>query len=78
MCIRDSHQFIDKFNGFKRVMNNFIKAGGVLMTETTGNKIIRNENNKVTGIEVISKGRSMTLATKAVSYTHLDVYKRQI
>lgn len=63
---RTYHQFIDKFNGFKRVMNNFIKAGGVLMTETTGNKIIRNENNKVTGIEVISKGRSMTLATKAV------------
>lgn len=63
---RTYHQFIDKFNGFRRVMDNFIKAGGVLMTETTGNKIIRNGNNEVTGLEIINKGKLITLATKAI------------
>lgn len=63
---RTYHQFIDKFNGFKRIMDNFIKAGGVLMTKTSGNKIIRNEDDEVVGIEVINKGKKSILSTKAV------------
>lgn len=63
---RTYHQFIDKFNGFKRVMDNFIKAGGTLMTESSANKIIRNEDNEITGIEVISKGKRLILSTKSV------------
>lgn len=30
---RTYHQFIDKFNGFKRVMNKFLESGGVLKGE---------------------------------------------
>lgn len=62
---RTYHQFIDKFNGFDRVMNNFKKAGGVLLTETTGNKIIQ-ENGRVTGVEVVQNNQTSILATKAV------------
>lgn len=62
---RTYHQFIDKFNGFKKFMDNFKAAGGTLLTETAGNKIIQ-ENGKVTGIEVIRNGKEEEIATKAV------------
>ncbi|WP_103660659.1 FAD-dependent oxidoreductase [Lactobacillus sp. HT06-2] len=62
---RTYHQFIDKFNGFKRIVNNFEKAGGVLMTQTTGKKIIQ-ENGKVTGLEVIKDGQQEVIPTKTV------------
>lgn len=62
---RTYHQFIDKFNGFKRVMDNFLKAGGTLLTETTGKEIIQ-KDGKVTGITVVSKSKEETLNTKAV------------
>lgn len=62
---RTYHQFIDKFNGFQRVVDSFIQAGGTLLTETAGNKIIQ-ENGKVTGIEVISKGEKKKILTKAI------------
>lgn len=59
------HQFVDKFNGFQKVVDNFIKAGGTLLTETTGNKIIQ-ENGEVVGIEVTIKDEKKVLATKAI------------
>ncbi|MBA1393509.1 FAD-dependent oxidoreductase, partial [Lactobacillus sp. XV13L] len=62
---RTYHQFVDKFNGFARIIDNFEKLGGVLLTETAGKKIIR-ENDQVTGMEVISKGETKILPTKAV------------
>lgn len=62
---RTYHQFIDKFNGFKRIMNNFIKAGGTLLTETTGKEIIQ-KNGKVAGVKVIYKGKEKILNTKTV------------
>lgn len=62
---RTYHQFIDKFNGFQRVMDNFIKAGGTLMTETSGKEIIQ-KDGKVVGIKVISKDKEEILNTKAV------------
>ncbi|XP_012349747.1 uncharacterized protein LOC105737101, partial [Apis florea] len=48
-----------------KVVDNFIKAGGTLLTETTGNKIIQ-ENGEVVGIEVTIKGEKKVLATKAI------------
>lgn len=62
---RTYHQFIDKFNGFQRVMDNFLKAGGTLMTETTGKKIIQ-KDGKVIGLKINHKGKEETLNTKAV------------
>ncbi len=62
---RTYHQFIDKFNGFQRIMDRFLEAGGTLMTETSGQKIVQ-EDGKVVGIEVVDKGKKRTLKTKAV------------
>ena len=62
---RTYHQFIDKFNGFKRIMDNFLKAGGTLLTETAGKEIVQ-KDGKVIGIKVTSKGKEEVLSTKAV------------
>lgn len=62
---RTYHQFIDKFNGFQRVMDNFINAGGTLLTETTGKEIIQ-KDEKVIGIKIISKDEEKVLNTNAV------------
>ncbi|MBP2058215.1 fumarate reductase flavoprotein subunit [Lactobacillus colini] len=62
---RTYHQFIDKFNGFQRVMDNFINAGGTLLTETSGKEIIT-EGNKVVGIKVITKDEEKVLTTNNV------------
>ncbi|WP_334333667.1 FAD-dependent oxidoreductase [Companilactobacillus sp. HBUAS59544] len=62
---RTYHQFIDKFNGFQRVMDNFKKAGGTLLTETTGEKIIQ-KDGRVTGIQINQQGKSSVIKTKAV------------
>lgn len=62
---RTYHQFIDKFNGFKRVMNKFLENGGVLMTETSAEKIVQ-EQGKVTAVKANRKGEEITLETKAV------------
>lgn len=62
---RTYHQFIDKFNGFKRVMNKFLESGGVLMTETSAEEIVQ-EHGKVTAVKANRKGEEITLETKAV------------
>lgn len=62
---RTYHQFIDKFNGFQRVMDNFLKAGGELFTETAGEAIVQ-EDGRVTGIKVVHGGVRETWSCKAV------------
>lgn len=62
---RTYHQFIDKFNGFKRIIDNFLKVGGTLLTETSGKEIIQN-NGQITGVKVSSRGKEKILNTKAI------------
>ncbi|MGT2908139.1 FAD-dependent oxidoreductase [Streptococcus dentiloxodontae] len=59
------HQYIDKFNGFKRLMDNFISHGGILLTETAGQEIIQ-ENGIVKGIKVLHDGRIEKITCKAI------------
>lgn len=56
---RTYHQFIDKFNGFKRVMNKFLESDGVLMTETSAEEIVQ-EQGKVTAVKANRKGEEIT------------------
>ena len=62
---RTYHQFIDKFNGFQRVVDNFLKAGGERYTETSGVEIVQ-EAGQVTGIKVVHEGVEETWACRAV------------
>ncbi|MCP9329045.1 FAD-dependent oxidoreductase [Liquorilactobacillus satsumensis] len=61
------HQYIDKFNGFARLLARFEALGGVLLTETTGKEIVTDDAGRVTGIQILEKqGRSRLINCRAV------------
>ncbi|WEV37648.1 FAD-dependent oxidoreductase [Lactobacillus sp. ESL0677] len=62
---RTYHQFIDKFNGFKRIIDNFIKSGGILMTNTSGQELIQ-QDGRIIGIKIVKNNKEEILNTKAV------------
>ncbi|KRM95352.1 fumarate reductase (flavoprotein) [Liquorilactobacillus aquaticus DSM 21051] len=60
------HQYIDKFNGFQKLMDNFIDRGGILLTETSGLGIITDNSGQISGVRILHEGRSSTINCKAV------------
>ena len=71
MCIRDRVDTIAKLTPDsvitvtgKVVENDYVKMGGVEMIPES--------------IEIESMADALPIVRKAVSYTHLDVYKRQV
>lgn len=59
------HQYIDKFNGFKRLMDHFLEKGGVLKTKTSAETLIF-EDNQVKGVVVDVDGKKETIQCQAV------------
>ena len=59
------HQYIDKFAGFDRLMNNFKDRGGRLLLQTAGVEIIRDQN-QVTGIKVIQNKKEFVIDCSVV------------
>ena len=67
MCIRD------------RFEAEALKAGAEFVYEMPAVQLVQDESGKVTGAICQNKSGEYVQynASKAVSYTHLDVYKRQ-
>lgn len=49
------HQYIDKFNGFQRLMDNFKAKGGQILTKTTV-KSLDYHDNQIKGLTIIQDG----------------------
>ncbi|MCD9218312.1 FAD-dependent oxidoreductase [Lactobacillus delbrueckii subsp. lactis] len=71
---RTYHQFIDKFNGFKRVMNKFLESDGVLMTETSAEEIVQ-EQGKVTAVKANRKDDLYSMGERKATGDGLQMLK---
>ena len=60
------HQYIDKYNGFQRLMDNFVSQGGILLTETSGLSIIKDNTGQISGIRISHKGIASIINCKAI------------
>ncbi|MDN6967349.1 FAD-dependent oxidoreductase [Oenococcus sp. UCMA 17063] len=62
---RTYHQYIDKFNGFNKLIQYFQAKGGRLLTKTAGKKILM-ENGQIIGIQVIRNGTEETIECQVI------------
>ncbi len=62
------HQYIDKFNGFQRLMDNFKAKGGQLFTKTTI-KSLDYQDNKIKGLQIIQDGTEKSVSCKKVIFS---------
>lgn len=62
------HQYIDKFNGFQRVMDNFKAKGGQLLTKTTV-KSVDYQDNQIKGLKIIQDGVEKSVSCKKVIFS---------
>ncbi|GAB5051598.1 FAD-dependent oxidoreductase [Pediococcus ethanolidurans] len=59
------HQYIDKFAGFDRLMQNFKSHGGRLLLKTTGTKLIQTDD-QISGIQVHQEKQDFIIECSAV------------
>ncbi|AUJ29713.1 FAD-dependent oxidoreductase [Liquorilactobacillus hordei] len=60
------HQYIDKFTGFSHLIEHLEKEHGILLTETSGEKILLDTDGQVSGVQVLHQGKTEEILCKAV------------
>ncbi|WP_125764869.1 FAD-dependent oxidoreductase [Companilactobacillus hulinensis] len=62
------HQYIDKFNGFQNLMDNFTSNGGQLFTKTTIKKLVR-DDKKVLKVTIDQDGVEKSIDCQKVIFS---------